>query len=176
MTLARNNLHNGRKEQGLLELCNNARIYLRERRTLESQCPIVTLLHKILRDERSTPTLSLATITATHLDRLLAELLKPENMQVTALYSSVAQKLERKWSLRFRQQYFDIDQTRYENLPKHGLLKDVMFNTKATTDDNVWKPKKLHVTLASGQTDDSQLEVGKLVYNFLPRYILTVAN
>lgn len=158
---ARNNGHTNAfdlSEQHLLELCDEARIYLRERRTLEFHSPIVALLHRLLHEERSNPTISLSTITSTHVDRLLAELIKPENMQGTAQYSVLAEKLERKWSLRFRQKYFDIDQTRYESLPTKGLLKDVSFNARAKTDATRWRPKKLRGTLR--QDHDAQLEVG----------------
>lgn len=127
----------------MLALCDKARVKLLEKNTLEPRCTIMNLLRELLFDEQTTsPCLDLETVMNTHLDKLVSDLLKPENMQTTRVCAAIAQKLERKWSIRFRQRYFDIDKRRTESMAKNGILHNVTFNESIKKEKELWKVKQ----------------------------------
>ena len=44
-------------------------------------------------------------------------------------------------SVRFREGYFDLDQSRYSDLARTGLLRDVEFHDTARSDARLWRAK-----------------------------------
>lgn len=147
-------------ETSLLALCDRARARLLEHNTLEARSTIVNLLRELLFDEQTTsPCLDLETVMSTHLDKLVSDLLKPENMHTTGLCAAIAQKLERRWSIRFRQHYFDIDKRRMEKIAKNGILHSVTFNESTKTGKELWKAKQCQA-LSEAEVD-MRFEPGK---------------
>ncbi|KJZ72163.1 hypothetical protein HIM_08428 [Hirsutella minnesotensis 3608] len=130
-------------EEALLELCDAARTGLAEGGMAEKVAEKVTeFLNAAVKDEAwGKATLKLSTLIKTRLDKLLTDLLRPENRaHVWGLSDySVAEKLQRQWRMRFREQYFDIDQIRYAHLYKKGLLHDVTFDDRETDATQVWR-------------------------------------
>lgn len=128
----------------LLGLCNEARSYLDDQKTLEPRSRITRLLRDILYCEKHyPPAIPFETIQEAHIDKLLTELMKRENTAKTSSYAVIAHSLERKWSLRFRERYFDIDQLRYEALSRDGMLRNVVFNQQAKCNRRLWQAEKM---------------------------------
>jgi hypothetical protein len=119
---------------------------------------VTDLLEALQRYEtRRLPNLDFETVKYARLDKLLADLQNPDYRPapVPLRYRTdmtVARALERLWRVKFLESYFVIDQTRFEELPRTGLLKDVSFifgPTKpghelwqAQTNENLSEPER----------------------------------
>ncbi|KAM4054604.1 PPIC-type PPIASE domain-containing protein [Hirsutella rhossiliensis] len=152
-------------EEALLELCDAARAGLVEGSTTEAVAEKVTrFLRAAVKDENhGMATIELSTITNTRLDKLVADLQSPENLVGTTLPHlwrdcAASERLQRQWRARFREKYFDIDQTRYSNLSKQGLLRRVTFDDREGRNSELWRAIACEVL--SGGQGNMQFEAG----------------
>ncbi|KAF4506863.1 hypothetical protein G6O67_006901 [Ophiocordyceps sinensis] len=152
-------------EQALLELCDAARAGLLEGSMTEAVAEKVTrFLRAAVKDESlGIATIELSTITNTRLDKLVADLQSPENFIGTNLPHfwrdyAAAERLQRLWRARFRERYFDVDQTRYSNLPEQGLLRYVDFDDTKRGHGHLWQA--VACELLSGGQGNMQFEAG----------------
>lgn len=153
-------------EQALLELCDAARAGLLEGSMTEAVAEKVTrFLRAAVKDESlGIATIELSTITNTRLDKLVADLQSPENFIGTNLPHfwrdyAAAERLQRLWRARFRERYFDVDQTRYSNLPEQGLLRYVDFDDTKRGHGHLWQA--VACELLSGGQGNMQFEAGQ---------------
>lgn len=144
-------------EEALLELSDAARAGLTKGHTDKSVADKATqFVQAAARDEMyGIPTIEISTIANARLDKLLADVLSPENhVEVGASHAwsdlPMAERLQRQWRARFREKYFDIDQTRYLTLSKTGLLRDVIFDDQAKNDHELWCAESCEV-LSAGE-------------------------
>lgn len=142
------------------------RASLREEKTLGTRAEeVVEFLRAVEKNEcEDLSAITLSTIEAARLDKLLGDILYLENRQLQMPFQSrdhivLAEKLHRKWIARFRGEYFNIDQTRLTNLSKNGRLKDVEFNNATTDDSQLWVSKK--VEALSELEGNQQFEPGQ---------------
>ena len=136
-------------DQLLLDLCNAARASLHDGRNSGSNGKIILdFLRSALADEcNHNPTIQLSTIAAAKLDKLIADMMDPQNHQTALAFSprlsmSLPERLQRRWRARFREDYFDLDQKRYSNLPETGLLRDIEFNSITNDPSKIWRLSK----------------------------------
>lgn len=149
----------------LLELSNDARDALALHGAMgESMSKkVADFLRAAAKDEAyDILTIDLPTIMTCRLDKLLAEMVThpmadaPNGNPWEDM--APAKRLLRQWRARFRERYFDIDQTRYHNLAKTGLLRDVVFDQGAMDDDQLWRAKSCEVL--SESEGNLQFEAG----------------
>ena len=126
-------------EPKLLDLSDEIRSHLLEDASLGPRAEMVKrVLRELVRDEGAAiPVVSLATIQNARLEKSLSDILTLGHQQASAslrprLNIAMAERLQRSWVARFREDFFNIDQTRQEDLSKSSRLKDVVFNEKAT--------------------------------------------
>ncbi|PTB67298.1 hypothetical protein BBK36DRAFT_1167704 [Trichoderma citrinoviride] len=122
----------GLNEPKLLDLSDEIRSHLLEDASLGPRAEMVKrVLRELVRDEGAAiPVVSLATIQNARLDKLLSDILTLGHQQASAslrprLNIAMAERLQRSWVARFREDFFNIDQTRQEDLSKSSRLKDV---------------------------------------------------
>ncbi|KAL6891268.1 hypothetical protein HDV57DRAFT_513702 [Trichoderma longibrachiatum] len=139
----------GLNEPKLLDFSDEIRSHLLEDHSLGPRAEVVKrVLRELVRDEGAAmPAVSFATIQNARLDKLLSDLLTLGHQQASVrlrprLDIAMAERLQRSWMARFREEFFNIDQTRQEELSKSGRLKDVVFNNKATNGWELWKAAK----------------------------------
>ena len=89
------------------------------------------------------PSIHLTTIRNACLDKLLADILNPENRPSPLPIEfradmSIARSLQRQWRTRFRAAYFDVDQSRYQSLHKYGRLRGVYFDDTNQNNTRLW--------------------------------------
>ncbi|ETS06369.1 hypothetical protein M419DRAFT_4649 [Trichoderma reesei RUT C-30] len=140
---------NGLNEPKLLDFSDEIRSHLLEDHSLGPWAETVKrVFRKLLRDEGAAlPAVSFATIQNARLDKLLSDILTLGHQQVSSrlrprLNIAIAERLQRSWMARFREEFFNIDQTRQEDLSKSSRLKDVVFNKKAANGWELWKAAK----------------------------------
>ncbi|KAL6867938.1 hypothetical protein J3F83DRAFT_761322 [Trichoderma novae-zelandiae] len=119
-------------EPKLLDLSDEIRSHLLEDASLGPRAKIVKrVLGELVRDEGAAiPAVSFSTIQNARLDKLLSDILTLGHQQASAHHRPrfnmvMAERLQRSWMARFREQYFNIDQTRHEDLSQSGRLNDV---------------------------------------------------
>jgi hypothetical protein len=114
-------------------------------------------------------TVELDTIEAAHLDKLLAEMTGLVNNPTvlgharlgTDIY--IATKLQRLWRTQFKASYFELDETRAENLVTTGRLRGVTFVAPPSLDfplAPLWKATRLE-TITEPEEDEQQLMAGE---------------
>lgn len=125
-------------EPKLLELSDDIRSHLLEDASLGPRAEVVKrALRELARDEGGAmPALNFATIQNARLDKLLSDLLTLGHQQASfrlrpRIDTGMAERLQRSWMARFREKYFNIDQTRHLGLSKTSRLKDIVFNDTA---------------------------------------------
>lgn len=104
----------------------------------------------------ATQKITFATIQEARLDKLLTDMMRAYDREMTAvplggtatetgLGSEIetASSLQRYWESRFKSQYIGIDKYRYDDLMS-GSLKDVVWSTLASDSLGVWAPKEAH--------------------------------
>lgn len=155
----------GLSEASLLALCDAARAGLAGADTSAATIAgAMDLLRAAVEDEsRGLPTMELSTIRNTRLDKLLADILSPQNHAAagpSCQWADVAtaERLQRQWRVRFREKYFELDQSRYLALAKTGLLQDVEFHESARHYGRLWRAKPCQV-LSEGE-GNLQYEAG----------------
>ncbi|KAF4979641.1 hypothetical protein FZEAL_4198 [Fusarium zealandicum] len=138
----------GLDEDSLLEVCDTVRASLHEGRSLGPRWEeAMGFLAAILRDETDgMPVIEFAAIENARLDKLLLDIVDPENRPSPTptrfdVDVRLAERLQRRWRARFREDYFTIDQERYLSLSKTGRLKDVEFNLESGSGQERWKAK-----------------------------------
>jgi hypothetical protein len=114
------------------------------------------------------PSIHLTTIRNACLDKLLIDILNPENHpnpppNEFCADMSIARSLQRQWRTRFRGAYFDIDQSRYQSLHKHGRLKGVCFDDTNQNNTRLWRPESCETIAELG--GNLQFEAGQYVYH-----------
>ncbi|GJN77414.1 hypothetical protein PLIIFM63780_000905 [Purpureocillium lilacinum] len=135
----------GLTEAALFELCDIVRAGLISGDTPETATESITdFLEAATIDElRGIPTIGLSTIRKTRLDKLLIDMLNPEN-HIDAgpsypwTHLEIAQGLQRQWRARFRERFFDLDQSRYRALRETGPLRGVTFRDVVEVDGDLW--------------------------------------
>ncbi|KAH0494097.1 hypothetical protein TgHK011_000731 [Trichoderma gracile] len=139
----------GLNEPKLLDFSDEIRSHLLEDASLGPKAEMVKrILRELVRDEGAAmPAVSFATIQNARLDKLLSDILTLGHQQASArlrprLDVAMAERLQRSWMARFREEFFNIDQTRQEELSKSSRLKDVVFNKKAANGWELWKAAK----------------------------------
>lgn len=158
-------LHGSRVDsQALLQLCDLGRSNLANCKRLGSTTSdIMCLLGAMSNDEvRGLPTLELDVIRETRLDKLLVDIQKPDNHLTSVSHIALIQRLERRWRSRFKEDYFDMDKARQDELITTGRLRDVIFNKTATAAFNLWQPKGNEVL--SEVEGNLQYEPGQYVH------------
>ncbi|UNI14242.1 hypothetical protein JDV02_000891 [Purpureocillium takamizusanense] len=137
----------GLTEAALFELCDIVRAGLVGDNSPPETATesITTFLEAAAIDEMcSIPTIPLGTIRKTRLDKLLIDILSPEN-HIDAgpsypwTHVETAQRLQRQWRARFRERFFDLDQSRYRALSKTGALRGVTFCNVVEPDGDLWQ-------------------------------------
>lgn len=82
------------------------------------------------------------TISTCRLDKLLSDILLAE-YACGEESVSLAHNLQRNWRLRFRQEYFDIDKTRFAKIAtKYGHLHDITFRDTHRLPEGRWQAKR----------------------------------
>ncbi|KAH7328458.1 hypothetical protein B0I35DRAFT_473163 [Stachybotrys elegans] len=134
-------------EKTLLSLSDDVRASLADTKTLGARAGEVRafLGDMVKREYEGKPSIHFSTIKNARLDKLLSDILKPTNRPYPIPIQfradmSITRGLQRQWRARYREPYFDIDQTRYMNLPRFGRLKDVVFNEAAGEGNEIWSP------------------------------------
>lgn len=129
----------------ILNLCDAARSGLRGSLGLDSKVKtVLAFLEAVLADEcNPAPTMQISTIIASRLDKLLTDMLDPSTFSSHLLTSygmdpSTPERLQRRWRSRFRERYFDLDQTRYLSLSDTGRLQGVVFDDNTKSDTKIW--------------------------------------
>ncbi|KOS21269.1 hypothetical protein ESCO_006774 [Escovopsis weberi] len=117
-----------------------------EERSLGAKSEEFTLFLKaVVKDEcGSMPALEFATIRYARLDKLLSDIVNLANRQAAFYHQSridpsLSERLQRFWVARFRERYFNLDQSRYQTLAKTGRLRDVVFDETSGTDWQFWQ-------------------------------------
>ncbi|KAJ6446479.1 lysozyme [Purpureocillium lavendulum] len=153
-------------EATLLELCDASRAGL-----IDGNTPRVTVqsatsfLEAAALDEMcGIPSIGLGIIRKARLDKLLIDILNPENHLDTGLSypwprTETAARLQRQWRARFRGDFFDLDKTRYQALPKTGPLRGVTFRDVADSAGDSWRATATEALSEVGR--DSQYEAGQ---------------
>lgn len=118
----------------------------------------------VKREYETKPSIHFSTIKNARLDKLLSDILKPANrpfqLPIQARADiAIARSLQRQWRARYREAYFDIDQTRYETLAKTGRLNNVIFNDTGNNLYHPWAPQSY--SSLSGIEINRPLEVGQ---------------
>lgn len=104
------------------------------------------------------------TISACRLDKLLSDILLPGNA-CSEEELALAHNLQRKWRLRFRQEYFDMDKKRFAKLAtRYGQLRDLTFTKTQFFAYGRWDTKRCESL--SEVEGDQQFEPGQYV-NYL---------
>ncbi|KAK7430053.1 hypothetical protein QQZ08_003444 [Neonectria magnoliae] len=104
-------------------------------------------LAAVLRGEtNNVPMIEFTTIQNARLDKLLSEIINPDNHPKPAptnLRDEVllAERLQRRWRTRYLEKYFTIDQDRYHSLTKTGRLRDVVINSASDNSQGRWRAK-----------------------------------
>lgn len=128
----------------ILELCDSVRSYLQEDNSLGPRADeMVQLLRAMGNDESDGRySVNMDTISACRLDKLLADIISPGKV-CSEEQISIANNLQRKWRLRFRQEYFDLDKTRFTKLvAKYGQLRDVAFRDTQLFRHERWQAQR----------------------------------
>ncbi|KAG5658752.1 hypothetical protein KAF25_007305 [Fusarium avenaceum] len=131
----------------LLDLCDTIRAGLHEGRPEPRWEEAMGFLAAVMRDEANgSRAIEFETIRNTHLDKLISDIMDPRfrHPRVPIRFSKdvqLAERLERKWIERFRGPYFNIEQNRYDDLPKTGRLKDVVLNLDSQNPEERWQAK-----------------------------------
>ncbi|KAJ6780294.1 hypothetical protein PWT90_07534 [Aphanocladium album] len=111
------------------ELCDAVRSQLQEHQSMGPRADEVLQLLSAMKNDESDGrySVNIDTISACRLDKLLFDITLPENA-CSEVEVALAHNLQRKWRLRFRQEYFDIDKTRFAMLATtYGQLRDIIF-------------------------------------------------
>ncbi|POR34072.1 Uncharacterized protein TPAR_05767 [Tolypocladium paradoxum] len=152
-------------EAALLELCDAARAGLAKGNTPEDTAEkAMNFLKAAAKDETyGISTIEIATVRNARMDKLLADLLSPERhvaASPTHMWKDLAtaERLQRQWRARFREKYFDLDQTRYLGLTKTGHLRDVVFDDRTNDDRHLWRAR--HCEALSEGEGNLQYEAG----------------
>lgn len=104
------------------------------------------------------------TISACRLDKLLSDILLPENA-CSEEDVALAHNLQRKWRLRFRQEYFDMDKKRFAKLnTRYGQLRDLTFTKTQFFAYGRWDTKRCESL--SEVEGNQQFEPGQYVICF----------
>jgi hypothetical protein len=83
--------------------------------------------------------INLDSIRACRLDKLLSDILLPDERLLFPDQYGVAEHLQRQWRSRFKQAYFDLEKTRYLEFGKRGQLKDVVFRKPELCAQGCWQ-------------------------------------
>ncbi|UKZ80605.1 hypothetical protein TrVFT333_008367 [Trichoderma virens FT-333] len=133
----------------LLELSDDIRSHLVQDASLGPRAGVVKrALRELVRDESSAiPAIGFATIQNARLDKLLSDILTLGHQQASShlrprIDTDMAERLQRLWMARFREKYFNVDQTRHQNLSNTGTLKDVVFNNITSDGWELWQAKE----------------------------------
>ncbi|KAL7946309.1 PUA-like domain-containing protein [Trichoderma barbatum] len=131
-------------EPKLLELSDDIRSHLVEDASLGPRAEVVKrALRELVRDESSAiPVMEFAIIQNARLDKLLSDMLTVGHQQASfhlrpRIDIVTAERLQRLWMARFREKYFNIDQTRHLGLSKTGALKDIWLNLACAHRDGI---------------------------------------
>ncbi|KFA68801.1 hypothetical protein S40285_01160 [Stachybotrys chlorohalonatus IBT 40285] len=153
-------------EKTLLSLSDAVRLNLLQTKTLGPRAGEVRafLGDMVKREYETKPSIHFSTIKNARLDKLLSDILKPANrpfqLPIQARADiAIARSLQRQWRARYREAYFDIDQTRYETLAKTGRLNNVIFNDTGNNLYHPWAPQSY--SSLSGIEINRPLEVGQ---------------
>lgn len=137
-------------ENELLELSDAVRSSLEKKKIMgDREEEAMAVLGSLLKEEcERCQGLDFETIKNARLDKLLADMVDPENAPAqappkTLANIKVAERLQRRWRGRFRQRYFDVDQMRLQALTKAGRLKDVVFVPQAENGCRLWHARVL---------------------------------
>lgn len=128
----------------ILELCDTVRVKLQEHQSLGPRADeMLHLLRAMAIDESDgIYSIDMNTISLCRLDRLLSEMVAPDN-GCSDIEITIANNLQRKWRLRFRQEYFDIDKARIAKLAtRYGHLHDVQFRDTHVFAQGRWQAKR----------------------------------
>ncbi|KND95309.1 hypothetical protein TOPH_00585, partial [Tolypocladium ophioglossoides CBS 100239] len=154
-------------EAALLELCDAARAGLAKGNTADAVAErAMDFLKAAVKDETyGISTIELATVRNTRIDKLLADILSPEKHAAASPPHPhpwkdlpTAERLQRQWRERFREKYFDLDQTRYLSLTKTGHLRDVVFDDRTNDNHQLWRAR--HCEALSEGEGNLQYEAG----------------
>lgn len=113
----------------ILELCDAVRSELQESQSLGPRADEMLQLLGAMKNDESDGrySVNMETISACRLDKLLADIILPVNA-CSEGEVALAHSLQRKWRLRFRQEYFDIDKKRFAILAtRYGQLRGITF-------------------------------------------------
>ncbi|OLN83695.1 hypothetical protein CCHL11_09736 [Colletotrichum chlorophyti] len=129
----------------LLDMCDSVRVSLRQEKTLGCHGErIQSLLERALKDElRHTPTLDFETLQYARLDKLLTEILDPNNRPSPLPLRfradmAVAESLQKMWRTRFREQYFSLEHVRQRRLSIGGEMRDIHFSATGVDPLESW--------------------------------------
>lgn len=132
----------------LLTICDSVRGALAATKTLGPDCHALTQrLDTILQSEvhNSEDMLDFETIMRARLDKLLADLVNPVNRPPAGAVGgrqfaavTAANILQKRWRVRFKERYFEMDELRHAIMLGSGRLRAVSFSTAPDEGIVIW--------------------------------------